>query len=111
MKKIIIAATVAITALFVVTPDAEAGPKFKDSKKGSHDSAHRNASAHRNDRDQRHDQTPHIVRTVEINRSHKRIVSHYRSGGSPVYRHVTIVTYKQVYSNGHSRTYTKTLNS
>lgn len=105
MKKIIIAATVAITALFVVTPDAEAGPKFKDSKKGSHD------SAHRNDRDQRHDQTPHIVRTVEINRSHKRIVSHYRSGGSPVYRHVTIVTYKQVYSNGHSRTYTKTLNS
>ncbi len=99
MKKFIIAAAVVLTGLFITAPEAEAGPRFSiqigNSHRG-HGDFHRGC-----------DRAPYLVRTIEVCRRCERIVSYYRPCGSPVYRTVTIITYRNIYSNGTSRTFTR----
>lgn len=96
MKKFIIAAAVTLTGLFITAPEAEAGPRFSVQIGGGH-GGHGHAC----------ERAPYIVRTIEVCRRCERVVSYYRPCGTPVYRHVTIITYRSIYSNGSSRTYTR----
>ena len=52
--------------------------------------------------------TPYKVRTQEINRRLVRKTG-YLSCGRPYTYHITVVTYRDYYSNGTSRTWTRTI--
>ncbi len=123
MKKLLIAAAVATAAFFVSAPEANAGG-FQISIGSGHSghSSHSRHSGHSHSRysssrsyghssygSTRHTNcAPSVIRTYEVNRRCHRVVSHYLSCGTPVYRHVTVVTYCSVYSNGHRTTFNRT---
>ena len=94
---IIAAAAVILTGLFITAPEAEAGPRFSIQIGGGHGHGHGCERA------------PYLVRTIEVCRRCDRVVSYYRPCGTPVYRNVTVITYRGIYSNGSSRTYTRTV--
>lgn len=52
--------------------------------------------------------TPHLVRTIELGR-HCETRTGYRPCGAIYYYNVTVVTYRDIFSNGASRIYTRTL--
>jgi len=54
-----------------------------------------------------HCATPYVVRTCEISRR-QHCVTAYTSCGRPYPVHMTVVTYRDQYSNGTYRTYTRT---
>ena len=111
MKKYILAATIAVTALFVATPEANAGPRFSisigggSSFSGGHSSGYgRSSHGHRScDR-------VYKIRTIELCRHCDRRVVRDSCGRTRVV-HVTTVTYKDIYSNGYSRTWNRTFYS
>ncbi len=120
MKKLIIAAAIATAALFASAPEATAGGfdivvAGQGSNHGRH--GHNHHQSYRNHGHNHHCQTnydyyrPHVVRTLEVDRHTDRYVSHYLPCGAPVYGYVTVVTYRKIYSNGHSTTYDRTFYS
>ena len=95
MKNLLIAALVAGSALFVGVAPAEAGNHYR-----SYNNHHRSYNNHC---------APKVykLKTYEINRHCVRKVR-YDHCGKAFYYNVTIVTYKDVYSNGSHRTWTRT---
>ncbi|MDF1659183.1 MAG: hypothetical protein P1U58_16315 [Verrucomicrobiales bacterium] len=103
MKTTLITLAIVATALIGFTPQAEAGTK-KDilrfvghqlSKNNGYGNGHGHC-------------TPYVVRTSEICRRCETRTG-YRPCGSVYYYNVTVVTYRDYYSNGSSRTYTRTI--
>lgn len=103
MKTTLITLAIVATALIGFTPQAEAGTK-KDilrfvGQQLSKNNGHGHGSGHC---------TPYVIRTSEIGR-HCETRTGYRPCGAVYYYNVTIVTYRDFYSNGSTRTYTRTL--
>ena len=101
MKKIILTLAIAVTALVGFTPEAEAGTKGDVlrfiGKQIAKNQGHHHGGC-----------TPYVVRSMEIGR-HFETRTGYRPCGAIYYYNVTVITYRDFYSNGTSRTYTKVL--
>ncbi len=105
MKKTIITLAVAITSIVAFTPEAEAGTKGDILRFIGKQIVHGGGPGHGNGHGSC---TPYVVRTAELGR-HFETRTGYRPCGAVYYYNVTIVTYRDFYSNGSSRTYTRTL--
>ncbi|MEM1442599.1 MAG: hypothetical protein AAGF67_09670 [Verrucomicrobiota bacterium] len=103
MKKTIATLAIAVTSLAAFTPEAEAGTKG-DILRFIGQQIHKN---HGPSYGHGHC-TPYLVRTAEIGR-HCETRTGYRPCGSIYYYNVTVVTYREFYSNGSTRTYTRVL--
>ncbi|MEM6279151.1 MAG: hypothetical protein AAF733_06710 [Verrucomicrobiota bacterium] len=103
MKKTIATLAIAVTSLAAFTPEAEAGTKGDILRFiGQQIHGHYNPGYG-------HGQcAPYLVRTAEICRRCETRTG-YRPCGSIYYYTVTVVTYREFYSNGHTRTYTRVL--
>ncbi|NNE90079.1 MAG: hypothetical protein HKN23_00380 [Verrucomicrobiales bacterium] len=98
MKKLILTAAIVVAGFFTFAPTAEAGGLRIGVHIGGHGhGGHGHCS-------------PRLIRTYEICR---RCETRYRYDrcGRKIRFHVTVVTYKSVYSNGYSRTFTRTFYS
>ncbi|MDF1824590.1 MAG: hypothetical protein P1U68_08105 [Verrucomicrobiales bacterium] len=105
MKTILITLAVVATALIGFTPQAEAGTKKEILRFVGHQFSKKNHHGHGHGHGHR---APYVVRTSEVCRSYQTRHG-YRPCGSIYYYKVTTVTYRDYYSNGSSRTYTRTL--
>jgi len=126
MKSILLTVTLAAAALFVVASPAEAQTRFHFSVGSGYHSGHHHGGHHRGGHgyhhSSRHSGIAHpnhyarggghcapvvVVRTHEINRC-RRPVTGYHPCGRPYTYWVTTVTYRDYYSNGSFRDYTRT---
>lgn len=116
MKKLLLSLAIAAVALVGLAPDANAGPRFTKSygynnygyNTGHYSGGHSiNSYVGHSFRSQNHCATPHRVRTIEVCRN-RVCRTAYNSCGQRYTYHVTVVTYRDIYSNGSSRTYTRT---
>lgn len=122
MKKTILTLAITVGALIGLTSEAEAGPRFSISV-GSGHSGHYSPHSYNRSRShinnyvghsfrgrssQSHCSTPRKISTQVIGRR-KICKTAYTSCGRPYTYHVTVITYRDIYSNGTSRTYTRTL--
>ena len=119
MKKTILSLAIAVGALVGLTSEADAGPRFSISIGSGHSGhysshsynrgrPHINSYVGHSFRNQGHCSSPRKISTQVISR--RRICkTAYTSCGRPYTYHVTVVTYRDLYSNGTSRTYTRTL--
>ena len=103
MKKTIATLAIAVTSLVAFTPEAEAG-NTGDVLRFIGQQIHRNygpsyGGGHC---------TPYVVRTIEVCRRCETRTG-YRPCGSVYYYNVTVITYRDIYSNGTHRTYTRVL--
>ena len=106
MKTTLLALAIAATALVGFTNTAEAGTK-KDIIKfigkqiiDNHGPGHGHPGCGA--------PAPYVVNTIEISR-YSQPRHGFRPCGAPYTYYVTVVTYRDFYSNGTSRTYTRTL--
>jgi hypothetical protein len=119
MKKTILSLAIAIGALVGLTSKADAGPRFSFSIGSGHSGhcsshfhnrgrPHINSYVGHNFRSHGHCYSPRKISTQVICR--RRICkTAYTSCGRPYTYHVTVVTYRDFYSNGTSRIYARTL--
>lgn len=102
MKNTIVTLAIAFTAFVGFSPQAEAGTKREILRYVGHQFAGNHGHQH-----YRHGScTPYVVHTAELGR-HCETRTGYRPCGSVYYYSVTVVTYRDFYSNGTSRTYTR----
>lgn len=108
MKTLLPILIVALLAL--AAPSAEAGGSFR-LQYGS-GSRHSHSGYHQSGRYDRGSQcrAPYVVSTCEIGRCRERRISYDRCGHR-VCSYVTVVTYLDRYSDGRTRTYTRTFNA
>ncbi len=109
------------TVLFGAASVAEAGPRFSLQINGSgygghshgyssgygYSSGHGYSSGYQSYGGNRHCAQPYKVSTVEVNR-YTQCQTAYDHCGRPYTVHVTVVTYCDHYSNGTSRTWSRT---
>lgn len=120
MKSTILALAVGAAALLGTSTVAEAGPRFSFGFSNGHFRAPFHGSNHFGSSSNIHNYVggsfrssghcapaPYHVRTDEVCRRTECRTA-YTSCGRPYTYHVTIVTYRDIYSNGTSRTYTRT---
>lgn len=116
MKTAFLTLAVALGAWIALPTTAEAGPKFPFPSHFPqlpftppgfhHSSIHRGFSGGHGHHGSRCE-TPYVVKTCEINR-YRQCRTAYDRFGRPHKYHVTVVTYRDTYSNGTCRTYTRT---
>ena len=102
MKTTLLALAITATALLGFTNTAEAGTKkdiikFIGKQIGNPRHGHPGCGA----------PAPYVIRTVEISR-YSQPRHGFRPCGSRYTYYVTVATYRDLYSNGGSRTYTRT---
>ncbi len=125
MKFTLLATAAAATLALVGATTAEAGPRYggggsagggsyhsgrgyvAPSHRG-HGHGHGHAGSYGGNHGHYHHAPVYKVRTVEVNR-HTHCRTAYDHCGRPYTYHVTVVTYCDHYSNGTSRTWTRTL--
>lgn len=109
MKTSLITLAVAVAALFAFAPEAEAGTRFSVGFSTGHHGHHINSYVGHSFRSSNHGHCAPVykVRTCEVNRR-RYCKTAYDHCGHPYTYHVTVVTYRDYYSNGTSRTYTRT---
>ena len=123
MKTAVITCAVAAFALLGFAPEAEAGPRFSFSfgnlpqppfgghvvtpRVPFHSPSSHSYRGYSNSFRGGHCATPYVVHTYEISRRRQCITS-YDHYGRAYQSHVTVVTYRDQYSNGTYRTYTRT---
>lgn len=112
MKPILLAVAVAGLALSAATP-AEAGPRFSRSHSRGHSwgggfgHGYVSPSFHHDHYGPAYCAPVHRIRTVEVGR-HCYFRTAYLSCGRPFTQRVTVVTYCDHFSNGTTRTWTRT---
>jgi len=118
MKTAFATLAVAATGLVGITTQAEAGPRIPMPPHFGHmptpgfvlsGELRHQANRHQSHgyRSGGHCSTPRLIRTCEVNR-YRQCRTAYTNCGRPYTYHVTVVTYREFYSNGTTRTYTRT---
>lgn len=112
MKTIITTIAIAAAALFVSVNTAEAGPRYGNNYGNSYGNGHGHGGYSHNQKSYGHSYghghhcQPYKVSTCEVNR-YRQCRTKYDHCGHPITYHVTVVTYRDHYSDGSTRTYTK----
>lgn len=115
MKLIILSVVAAAAVLVGSITTAEAGPRYSSGYRGAGygHSGHSYRPSYNGYHQQPrysnggHCATPYKVRTVEVNR-YSQCRTAYLPCGRPYTYHVTVVTYRDHYSNGSTRTWSQT---